>query len=61
MGNRSCLVFQSNQAEAPGPLVTSKEPQSRPMQEREPWKECDGRHLLRWGDRPQDLHKWTSG
>ena len=55
MGNRSCLVSHSNQVQAPGPLVTSEEQQSKPVQEQEPWKECDGKRLPRWGRWPTGL------
>lgn len=55
MERRSCLVSQSNQAEAPGPPVTSEEQQSKPVQEWEPCKECDGIHLLRRGRSPTGL------
>lgn len=55
MEHRNCLVSQSNQAEAPGPPVTSEEQQSKPVQEREPCKEWDGKHLLRRGRSPTGL------
>lgn len=45
-------MSQSNQAEAPGPPVTQRAT-VKPVQERGPCKECDGKHLLRKGDVPR--------
>lgn len=43
-------MSQSNQVEAPGPSVTSEEQESKPVQEREPWEECDGKTFTEMGE-----------